>query len=139
MRNLIIILTIFLSTFGYSQETQEDFKDYIGSELSKLEYDVEFQSTYKTGDNDSFLRGALENIFTDRISKYRYFENFEFHFMSVSNSSLTTIIPFTEWVESISIDLYPSSEYHFKYINYENSESISVYDIDDNVYNVSKK
>tara|TARA_B110000285_G_scaffold76828_1_gene88466 strand:- start:884 stop:1402 length:519 start_codon:yes stop_codon:yes gene_type:complete len=135
MRNLIIILTVFLSALTYSQESQEELGNYIGNELSILEYEIanipfnyELLSTFKTGDNDTEFRGILSTIFSDSLSRFKYLENYNFNYLSVTNSTLTKNVQFNTWINTcIDANEYPVSKFTIKYVNWDNCESITIY------------
>ena len=136
MKNLILVFAFTLGTLTtFSQEpeeelielTQEELEDLIGAELEKQQYDPELRSAYKTGDDDSYLRGNLKNIFTDSMAIYNYLQNPNFYSLSVSGDKLYPIVPFVKWIETLNVSKYQSDEYTFEYINYDSSESISIY------------
>ena len=129
MKNLILILALTIGAFNvsYSQNENEVINE-LEYEIDNIQYDAKFLSTYKTGDDDSQLRGNLKNIFSDSLVGHEYLiQNSRFYGLSVTDNTLTTIIPFTEWIESINVNAYPTDEYRFEYISYDNSESLSIY------------
>lgn len=137
MKNSILVkILIFIVNLSFAQsDTLQDssyqiFENIVAEYMEGYDFKINSETAlmkYKTGDNDSNLKGVLKDIFTDSNAVYKYLQNPRIYDLEISNNTFDTSVFVMDWVKTIDTDKYDSEDHTIKYNDIETSEMISVH------------
>jgi hypothetical protein len=140
MKNAIIALLGILSINSlnaqFDEYTESDGKldptlqakfDSVNTLFNKIESEF---PTWKTGDDNSHLKGLLRSVFNDYLAKdlYRSDETVSLlHVTGFNTIHNGTIV--SEWITTLNQNLYPSDQYSMRYNDDGEIEHLWIFDL----------
>lgn len=142
MKNIIIVLIGILNTtslnaqfdeYNESDEKLDSTFQHAFDSLNLIYNEIENEfPTWKTGNDNSHLKGLLRILFNDLLAKDLYHSDETVSLLHVTGFNAIhngTIV--SEWITTLDQSLYPSDQYSMRYNDDGEMEHLYIFDIDD--------
>lgn len=136
---LVFGILTFLLAFNVSAQadsiivSSDGYTDAMNDIMYEIKIEQTLAPTWKVGDDDSDLKGNLQNVFTDFGAADLYAStSYNVHNLYVEPGyySVEKRVSVTEWVKTLGPNMYPSN-YQFVYNNsLPHIETLTIYDAD---------